>query len=278
MSVINIQIKPLSKASALYLVSTPIGNMADITIRALQVLQSADVIYSEDTRQTQKLLHHYGISAKLEIYNDHNAKFARPKILDLLASNQMVALVSDAGTPLISDPGYKLCESVVEAGYKIVPIPGASSVLAGLVGSNMATDQFHFCGFVDDKKFSQLASVKSTLVFFESPRRLVKTLESMAKKFAGRSVCVARELTKIYEEFIRGSFEEVIKHYQTHEPLGEAVIILSPPSDVAADMTLVKKELTELLKTYKLKDASEILAEKYNISKKEVYALGIEKN
>jgi 16S rRNA (cytidine1402-2'-O)-methyltransferase len=276
MAVNNIDFKPISKAAGLYIVSTPIGNMADITIRALQVLAAADVIYCEDTRQTKKLLVHYGINSWLEIYNDHNAAKTRPKILENLNHQKMVALVTDAGTPLVSDPGYKLVREVIENGHRVVPIPGASAMLAALVGSGMASDQFHFAGFVDDKKFDDLISIKSSLIFYESPKRLVASLKKMSQYFAGRSVCIARELTKIYEEFQLGNFEEVIKYYTNNPPKGEVVILLSPPDAKKVTPKDLTEELRNLLRSYKLKEASEILSAKYGISKKAVYDLGIE--
>lgn len=271
----NIQIKPISLVSALYVVSTPVGNLADITIRALQVLKSADYIYCEDTRQSKKLLQHYGISSRLEIYNDHNAAKARPKMLEHLAEQKSIALVTDAGTPLVSDPGYKLVKEVADNGYRIIPVPGASAMLAGLVGAALPSDQFHFAGFVDDKKFNELSPINSTLIFYESPKRLVASLEAMEKAFAGRTVCVARELTKIYEEFTRGSFAEVITHYKKNAVKGEVVILLSPSIAQKIDAKDIEAELRSLLGTYKLKEASDIIATKYGISKKTVYELGI---
>lgn len=269
------KIKPISKVAGLYIVSTPIGNLADITIRALQVLKSADFIYCEDTRQTKKLLQHYGVDTRLEIYHDHNAAKTRPKILEQLQSQQMIALVTDAGTPLVSDPGFKLVREVAQAGYKIIPVPGSSAILAGLVGAGLPSDQFHFAGFVDNKKFDELIKINSTLIFYESPKRLVASLELMAKTFAGRTVCVCRELTKIYEEFKRGNFDEVIHYYKKTTPKGEVVILLSPPSNQKIEAKDIEQELRSLLKDYKLKEASEIIATKYGISKKTVYELGI---
>ena len=269
------QIKPISKAAGLYIVSTPIGNLADITIRALQVLGAADIIYCEDTRQTKKLLLHYGIDCKLEIYNDHNAARTRPKMLEQLGQNKMVALVTDAGTPLVSDPGYKIVKEAIESKFKVIPVPGASALLAALVGAGMASDQFHFAGFVEEKKFTELALINSTLVFFESPKRLAATLKTMEKYFGNRNACVARELTKIYEEFQSGSLSYLHKHYAEHEPKGEIVILLSPPENIQLAPEDIEKELKALLKSYKLKEASEILATKYSISKKAVYEHGI---
>lgn len=275
MALDSIQFKPISKVAGLYIVSTPIGNLADITIRALQVLGAADVIYCEDTRQTKKLLQHYGIDTWLEIYNDHNATKERPKILEALAQNKMVALVTDAGTPLVSDPGYKLVRDAIDNGYKTIPIPGASAMLAALVGAGMPSDQFHFAGFVDDKKFDELVNINSTLIFYESPKRLVATLSKMAKAFPGRRPCVARELTKIYEEFRQGSYTDLEIHYTKEEARGEVVILLSPADTTQVEPKDIEAELRSLLKQYKLKEASEILATKYGISKKAVYEQGI---
>lgn len=249
--------------------------MADITIRALQTLGAADAIYCEDTRQTKKLLLHYGIEGWLEIYNDHNAGKMRPKILEALSHNKMIALVTDAGTPLVSDPGYKLVREVLDAGYKVIPVPGASAMLAGLVAAGLPSDQFHFAGFVDDKKFTELALINSTIIFYESPKRVVDTLRAMEKFFKGRTAVVARELTKIYEEFKSGSFAELYEYYSKNEPRGEIVILLSPPEKQDTHLEDIEAELKELLKDYKLKEASEILATKYGISKKAVYEHGV---
>ena len=249
--------------------------MSDITIRAIQVLGAADAVYCEDTRQTKKLLLHYGIDSWLEIYNDHNAAKMRPKIIEGLGQGKMIALVTDAGTPLVSDPGYKLVREVLDAGFRVIPVPGASAMLAALVGAGVPSDQFHFAGFVDDKKFTELASVNSTLIFYESPKRVAATLKNMAKYFKGRTACVARELTKIYEEFKSGSFEELHTYYSEHEPRGEVVILLSPSQKIDASLEDIEGELKELLKQYKLKEASEILATKHGISKKTVYEHGV---
>lgn len=269
------QFQSFSKEPGLYIVSTPIGNLGDMTFRAVNVLKSADLVLCEDTRETAKLLTAYGIKAKTESYNDHNGGEKRPAILQDLANGQMIALVSDAGTPLVSDPGYKLVKEALEKGIKVHPIPGASAVSAALTMSGMPSDNFSFCGFAESKKFSDYGRWNSTLIFFESAKRLVKTLEKMQSEFDNRSVSVCREITKMFEEVKFGTFGEVIKYYTDNPPKGEIVILLSPPDKSERDVSEITAELQKLLQTTKLKEASEILGEKYKINKKKIYELGL---
>jgi 16S rRNA (cytidine1402-2'-O)-methyltransferase len=254
----------------LYIVATPIGNLEDITLRALRVLKECDVIFCEDTRVSQKLLVHYGIDKPLLTYHEHNAAIMRPKILEKLASGQKITLISDAGTPLISDPGFKLIRACQEQALPYTVIPGPSSVIAGLVLSAMPTDQFTFCGFADPKKFQALQAISGTLIFFESAQRLEKTLTAMDQAFQGRRVCVVREITKTFEEAIFGTFPETISHFQSHPPRGEIVVVLSP-SDLSVDLGIVTQDLKKALETMSLKDASDFVAKSHGINKKQVY-------
>jgi 16S rRNA (cytidine1402-2'-O)-methyltransferase len=197
----------------LYVVSTPIGNLRDITLRALDVLAAANRVFAEDTRVAAKLLSAHGLSNKLEPYHDHNGEFARPRVLEALARGERVALISDAGTPLISDPGYKLVREVVAAGFPVVPIPGPSSVLAAVTIAGLPHRPFPVRGFPPPKTagrrrlFAELAEVRTTLVFFESGPRLSASLGDMAAVFGPREAAVARELTKLYESCVRGRLD-----------------------------------------------------------------------
>jgi 16S rRNA (cytidine1402-2'-O)-methyltransferase len=195
----------------LYLVATPIGNLEDITLRALRVLRQADLIACEDTRQTRKLLDHYGISRPLVSYHEHNERRRAKELLARLETGASVALVSDAGTPLISDPGYRLVEAARDAGIAVVPVPGPSAVVAALTASGLPADTFHFAGFLPARRSERLRTLASlrnepaTLVFYEAPHRILDTLADVEETFGPRRMVLARELTKIHEEFLRGT-------------------------------------------------------------------------
>lgn len=221
---------------ALYLVATPIGNLSDITIRALQVLAAADVMACEDTRVTRVLLERYGIRRRASAYHEHNVDSAGPKLIAELAAGRSVALASDAGTPLVSDPGHRLVEAAIEAGIRVVPIPGASAVLAALAVSGLPSDAFFFAGFLSAKdgqrrtRLDELKAVPGTLVFFESPRRLAASLRSMAEVLGDRPAAVCRELTKTFEEARRGTLAALAAHYaEADTPKGEIVVCVGPP-------------------------------------------------
>jgi 16S rRNA (cytidine1402-2'-O)-methyltransferase len=199
----------------LYVVATPIGNLEDITLRALRVLREADLIACEDTRQTRKLLDHYGIQKPTVSYHEHNEAARAAELVEKLEGGATVALVSDAGTPLISDPGYRLVTTAVEKGIRVEPLPGASALLTALAGSGLATDEFHFGGFLParsaqrKKALARLKDISSTLVFYEAPHRVLETLADIEEVFGGRPLVLARELTKIHEEFLRGTAAEL---------------------------------------------------------------------
>ncbi len=222
---------------ALYLVATPIGHLADITLRALETIAAADVLACEDTRVTRVLLARYGIRRRTVPYHEHNAEEAGPRLVEALLSGQSVALVSDAGTPLVSDPGYRLVERALEAGVRVIPIPGPSAVLAALAASGLPSDTFLFAGFLPVKdgqrrsRLEELKSVPATLVFFESPRRLADSLDAMAGVLGSeRHAAVARELTKTFEEFRRGTLGELAGQYRdAAAPKGEVVVCVGPP-------------------------------------------------
>lgn len=221
---------------ALYLVATPIGNLADVTVRALETLAAADILACEDTRVTRTLLARYGISRRATAYHEHNAAQAGPKLTEAVMTGKSVALVSDAGTPLVSDPGYRLVESVIEAGGAVVPIPGPSALLAALTVSGLPSDTFLFAGFLPSKggqrttRLEELRAVPATLVFYESPRRLAEALAAMADVLGDRPAAVCRELTKAFEQVRRGTLAVLAEAYAAEDaPKGEVVVCVGPP-------------------------------------------------
>ena len=265
--------------AGLYLVATPIGNAADITLRALDILRRADVIACEDTRLTGKLLARHGIAAKLTPYHDHNAERARPAILARLAQGQAVALVSDAGSPLISDPGFKLVRTVTDAGYMVTAVPGASAVVTALQLSGLPTDRFLFAGFLParraarKKALTELASVPASLVFFESANRLAESLADMAETLGDRPAAVARELTKLFEEVRRGALAELAAHYRdAGPPKGEIVIVVGGPQETAPTEQDLDARLLETLENSSVRDAAAQIAAETGIPKRDVYA------
>lgn len=264
----------------LYLVATPIGNRGDITLRALFTLSHVDVIYCEDTRTSLPLLETYGIAKPLKSYHEYNADKIRPQIIDLLEKGKAVALISDAGMPLISDPGYKLVRSCQEARLPLTCVPGASAVLTGLVLSGMPTDHFLFAGFPNMKEIFDYQDLKASLVFFESPHRVLETLKGFSVVFKDRQVAVVREITKKFEEVVKGSFQEVISSLEEREKIrGEIVIVLSPPTEGKLSETL-EEDLDQLLQraleNHTIKDACALVAGALGVSKKRVYVRALE--
>ncbi len=224
--------------AALYLVATPIGNLGDITLRALETLAAADILACEDTRVTRVLLNRYGIRQRPSAYHEHNAGEAGPKLIAALTAGKSVALVSDAGTPLVSDPGFRLVGQALEAGIRVIPIPGASAVLAALTASGLPSDAFLFAGFLPVRegqrrtRLEALKAVPATLIFFESPRRLADTLVAMADVFSDRQAAIGRELTKTFEEMRTGTLPVLAAHYaQAPTPKGEIVVCIAPPGE-----------------------------------------------
>ncbi|TIN42966.1 16S rRNA (cytidine(1402)-2'-O)-methyltransferase [Mesorhizobium sp.] len=236
----EIPARPLEPA--LYLVATPIGNLADITLRALETLAAADIVACEDTRVSRVLLDRYGIRRRTTAYHEHNAGEAGPKLIAALLAGQSVALISDAGTPLISDPGYRLVGEAIDQGIRVVPIPGPSAPLAALTASGLPSDAFLFAGFLPVKsgqrltRLEALKTVPATLIFFQSPRRLAETLGAMVEALGGaRKAAIGRELTKTFEEIRTGSLQSLADHYAAADtPKGEIVICVGP-SDATAD-------------------------------------------
>lgn len=216
----------------LFLVGTPIGNLGDLTIRGLETLKEVDLIAAEDTRQTRKLLNHYNIDKRITSYYEHNKQSKGPVLIQEILAGKNIALVSDAGMPGISDPGSDLVRECIEAGIKVVPIPGPSAIITGLVASGLDTCGFVFGGFFPREKkeqqkiLNELGTEKRTIVFYESPHRIKKSLEVIKESWGDRDCCVARELTKVYEEFIRGPINKVIKHFQEVPVKGEITLII----------------------------------------------------
>jgi 16S rRNA (cytidine1402-2'-O)-methyltransferase len=265
-------------APGLYLVATPIGNLGDITLRALELLAGADVIACEDTRVTRKLTERYGIATPLTPYHEHNAAEARPKLLSHLANEQAVALVSDAGTPLISDPGYKLVRATCEAGHAVTALPGASAVLAALSIGGQPTDRFFFEGFLPAKKAARqkrvatLANIPATLVLFESGSRLAAMLADLAAAFGPRTVAICREMTKLHEEIKRGDLEELAREYASGaEMRGEFTIVVAPPANAKEKTDEVDSLLRKALMRVSVKDAVGEVAFATGRPRREVY-------
>lgn len=268
----------------LYIIATPIGNMGDITLRALETLRRADVIACEDTRQAGKLASVYGISASRLPYHDHNAAEMRPKILSMIANGKIVALVSDAGMPLISDPGYKLVEACVADGLYVTCVPGASASLTGLVLSALPADRFYFGGFLPPKSgarknhLATLKNIPSTMVFYETAPRLAASLADMADMLGNRPAAVARELTKKFEEIRRGTLKDLAAHYaEAGEPKGEIVVIVGAPLETAAgdgyDDAAIDRMIAAALtdKGLRVKDAAAYVAAETGLRKNDVY-------
>lgn len=271
-------------AAGLYLVATPIGNLRDITLRALEVLAAADIVACEDTRVTRKLFDHYGLSAPLIPYHDHNAETARPKILERLAAGGSVALVSDAGTPLISDPGFKLVRAATESGHMVSAAPGPSSALMALTVAGLPTDRFFFEGFLPQKekarrdRIAELARIPATLVLFESGPRLAAALTDLAEGLGARDAAVCRELTKLHEEVRRADLASLARAYADGaETRGEIVIVIAPPSgDAQPSAADIDALLQAALARTSLKDAVAEVAAATGEPRRAVYSRALE--
>ncbi|MBU5615257.1 16S rRNA (cytidine(1402)-2'-O)-methyltransferase [Geomonas azotofigens] len=265
----------------LYIVATPIGNLEDITLRALRILKEVDLVAAEDTRHSRKLLTHFGISKPLTSYFDHNKELKGDQILDRLREGQSVALITDAGTPCISDPGYQLVRDAVADGISVVPIPGACAAVTALSASGLPTDYFSFAGFLPNKqgkrreRLQTLAAERAVLIFYESPKRLLATLEDMLETLGDREVVVARELTKMFEEFLRGRLSTLVEEVRGREVRGEVAILVSPAQEPESD---AGPGMEELLQKYlaggemSLKDAVKRVTQETGLQKSAVYA------
>ena len=276
-------------APGLYLVATPIGNLRDITLRALSTLAAADRILAEDTRVTKTLLAHYGITTPMSAYHEHNAAQMQARVLEELKAGAKLALVSDAGTPLVSDPGSRLVEAVVATGAAITVVPGASAVLAGLVLSGLAADRFFFEGFLPSKsterrrRIRALEAIPGALIFFEAPHRLQETLVDLSETLGMRKAAVARELTKRFETVIRADLPDLVAHYERHgQPKGEIVIIVDAPGESAGlGEDAIDAALLAAMVKLSQRDAVAVVAAELGLPRKIVYAralmLGSEK-
>jgi 16S rRNA (cytidine1402-2'-O)-methyltransferase len=267
----------------LHVVSTPIGNLSDITLRALTTLAGADLVVCEDTRVTGRLTHHYGIGASLLAYNDHNAPRMRPQILEKLVHGQAVALVSDAGTPMVSDPGYKLVRDAIEAGVSVYSAPGASAALAALTVAGLPTDRFFFEGFLPPKdgaranRLVELKAIPATLVFFESGPRLADSLAAMATILGDRSAIVARELTKAFETVYRGTLASLATDFGIGgEPKGEIVVVVGPPVEEKPGPDELDASLAQALEALSVKDAAAAVSARLGLPRRDVYARAVE--
>jgi 16S rRNA (cytidine1402-2'-O)-methyltransferase len=266
----------------LFLVATPIGNLEDITLRALRILrEEVAAIACEDTRQTQKLLDHYGIRKRLVSYHDHNETSRAGELIEQMERGESIALVSDAGTPLVSDPGYRVVTAAIEKGILVVPIPGASAVLAGLAAAGLPTDEFRFIGFLPAKSGARrkaletLLDERGTVVAYESPHRILDTLAAMAELFGTRRVVVARELTKIHEEFLRGTASEVRAELAKRASVKGEITILIEKSPETTTITEPLEEIARLQREQGMErmDAIKAVAKQLGLPKREVYRL-----
>ncbi len=273
----------LPLAPGLYLVATPIGHLADMTLRAIAVLARADVVYCEDTRHSRTLLAHYAARTPLRPYHEHNGEEQRPRVLKELADGRVVALISDAGTPLISDPGFKLVREAAAAGHAVTAVPGPSAALAALTAAGLPTDAFFFAGFLPARegarksRLAELVAVPATLVFFEAPTRTAETLADLASALGNREAALARELTKLHENIRRGRLADLAQALALAPLKGEVVIVVGPPEAGEVSDAEIAARLAPALESLSLRDASRLVAETLKVPKGRVYdvALGL---
>ena len=262
----------------LFVVATPIGNLEDITLRALRVLKEADLIACEDTRQSGKLLSHFGITTATISYHDHNEASRTADLITRLQNGVNVALITDAGTPLISDPGYRLVTAAIAAGINVVPIPGASAALGALAAAGLATDEFRFCGFLPPKSgqrrkaLEELQSETCTLIFYEAPHRILETLEDIEAVYGPRPVVVARELTKLHEEFLRGTAAEIHQQLATRPAVkGEITLMIGKGEPIADDTPVAEAVAALEAAGITRMDAIKQVARDRGLNKRDVY-------
>lgn len=268
-------------APGLYVVATPIGNLGDITLRALSVLARADIVLCEDTRHSRTLLSHYGIGTPARPYHEHNAARERPRVLADLQAGRRIALISDAGTPLISDPGWKLVRESLDAGHRVEALPGASATLAALAVAGLPTDAFFFAGFLPPKtagrraRIAELAAVPATLVVFEAPSRVAETLADLAAVLGDRPAALARELTKLHEEVRRAPLSSLAAQLEGETLKGEVVILVGAPQEANVSDPDIAARLEVALQSMSLRDAAKAVAEALGVPKTRVYDLGL---
>jgi 16S rRNA (cytidine1402-2'-O)-methyltransferase len=270
-------------AGLLYVVATPIGNLEDITLRALRILREVDLIAAEDTRHTQILLNHYDIHTPLTSYHEHNERTKAQPLVERLVRGENVALLCDAGTPAISDPGYRLIIEATRAGVRVVPLPGASALAAVLSASGLPTDRFVFEGFLPAKKqerktkLQALQNESRTLVFYEAPHRLMESLQDLQQILGDREIVVAREVSKVHEEFLRGTLSKIITQLGEQTVKGEITLVVhgSTERTKVAD-TELQDEIGQLVaKGMRVKEIAEIIGERHRLSKREIYQLAL---
>jgi len=275
----NLLSEPL--APGLYLVATPIGNLADVTLRAIAVLARADVIYCEDTRHSAKLLRHYAIAGRMRPFHEHNEDREIGQALAELEDGKRIAIISDAGTPLLSDPGFKLVRAAAAAGVGVFSIPGPSAALAALTASGLPTDSFFFAGFLPSKptarrsRLGELSQIPGSVVFFEAPHRVRETLADMADVLGDRSAVLARELTKMHEDILRGSLNALAEATAGQAVKGEVVIVVGPEQVRSVSDDVLSARLLAALELMSLKDAAKALADEFGVPKARIYALGL---
>lgn len=265
-------------AGELFVVATPIGNLGDITLRALETLKSVDAIACEDTRTSGALLSHYGITTRTLSYHDHNEASMTPKLVEQLQHGMKLALISDAGTPLVSDPGARLVATAAQAGIRVTPLPGASALLAGLTMAALPTDAFYFGGFLPQKKQAlaeallALKTLPATLAFYEAPHRLVDTLQALHEHLGDRTAAVAREITKLYEECPRGTLSQLLAHFTAYPPRGECVVLVQGmQAQDAMDDAAIDHALTDAMARLSLKEAVAEVTAVSGRAKRDVY-------
>ncbi len=265
-----------------YLVATPIGNLRDITFRALDILSSVDLIICEDTRVTGKIMNAYGFKKKMQVYNDHSTDGQRENLIKIVKEGQSIAVLSDAGTPLVSDPGYKLVRGAVEAELYVTSIPGPNAALPALQLSGLPTDQFSFLGFLPPKTTARQTAlqkwegVQGSLIIYETGPRLLDSLQDMQKTMGNREAAVTRELTKMYEEVRRGTLSDLIVHYtKSGPPKGEIVVVLGPPVAEIVSTESIEKQIQSALQKMSVRDAAEMVAKATGKPKRAIYTLAL---
>lgn len=269
-------------APGLYIVATPVGNLGDMTARGLDVLRKADLVVCEDSRVTGKLLRHFGIDRPMAAYHEHNAARVRPALLARLAAGERLALVSDAGTPLVSDPGYKLVAEARAAGHDVVPVPGACAFVAAAMAAGLPTDRLVFLGFLPPrpaarrKLLEPFRDLPASLLLHESPHRLAEALADLAAILGDREAAVCRELTKLHEEIRRGRLGALAAHYAAHPPKGEIVLMLAPPEAVAVSEDALDEALRRALATMSVREAAEAVAGATGVARRKLYARALD--
>jgi len=270
-------------SGSLYIVPTPIGNLEDITFRAVRVLKEVDLIAAEDTRHTQVLLNHYDIRTSVTSYHEHNERGKARELVEQLRQGRSIALLSDAGTPMISDPGYRLVVEAIRAGVQVIPLPGPSAVTAALSAAGLPTDRFGFEGFLPAKKSERRSALEAlkkdtkTLVFYEAPHRLKETLADMAEIFGDREVAIGREISKVHEEFLRGALREILATVEQQTVRGEITLVVQgATSGAPVSEEGVISEIRQLAENgMRVKEISELVGAHHGISKREVYRLAL---